>query len=485
MNSPIALGPVFHIIGILLTVLGAGMVIPALADALAGDANWDAFVGAAAITLSVSGGMFLATRSTIERFTIRQTFLLTTLAWVVLAGFGAIPFMISRLNLDLADAVFESMSGLTTTGATVITGLDTAPPGILLWRALLHWYGGVGIIVMAIAILPVLGVGGMQLFRTESSERGNKPFASVRDTAYSIGLVYLLLTLFSMVLFILAGMPPFDALCHAMASVATGGFSTRDSSVGGFHSIPIMWAAIVSMIFAGISLTFYIRLWRNPGTTLFSDTQVWTLLGLLAVAWTAMTTWLSLGLDMPLWEAFSHGAFNTTSIMTSTGFASAPYDQWGSFAVILIFLLFFVGGCTGSTTGSIKIFRWQILVRAILIQLTRMQQPHRVVKPKYQGKPVDPEVIQSVINFVMVFVLCLMTLTLVLGAMGLNLTTSVSAAAAILTNLGPGIGPEIGPAGTFAPLPDTAKWLLCFGMLLGRLEIFTVLVLLTPMFWRN
>jgi len=461
------------------------MVIPAVADAVAGDSNWNAFVGAAAITLSVSGGMFLATRNTIERFTVRQTFLLTTLSWVVLGVFGAIPFMISRLDLDFADAVFESMSGLTTTGATVITGLESAPPGILLWRALLHWYGGVGIIVMAIAILPVLGIGGMQLFRTESSERGNKPFASVRETAFSIAIVYVTITLFSMILFIIAGMGPFDALCHAMSAIASGGFSTRDDSIGAYQSLPIMWAAIVSMIAAAISLTFYIRLWRNPLGVLITDTQVWTLLGLLAAAWTAMTLWLYVELDMPLWQGFSHAAFNTTSILTSTGFASAHYDQWGSFAVILIFVLFFVGGCTGSTTGSIKVFRWQILVRAITIQLTRMQQPHRVVKPKYQGKPVDPEVIQSVVNFVIVFMLCLIAFSLALGSLGLSITTSVSAAASTLTNVGPGIGSEVGPSGTFASLPDTAKWLLCVAMLLGRLEIFTVLVLLTPMFWRN
>ncbi len=483
-NRPV-LVPVLHICGLLLTVLGVAMLLPALVDLANGSAQWSSFVGACAITLALSGSLVLATGGRIDRFTVKQTFLLTTLSWCVLAVFGAIPFMLAPPYLSATDAFFEAMSGLTTTGATVITTLDEAPAGILLWRALLHWYGGVGIIVMAIAVLPVLRVGGMQLFRTESSERGDKPFAHMRDTAGAIALIYLALTVVSATGFGLAGMTPLNAVCHAMSAIATGGFSTHDASLGHYDTPAVMWVAVASMMAAAIPLTYYIRLTRGFPNRGLADTQVLSLLGVLLAGWTVMTLWTTQVTGLPFQTALTVSATNVTSIVTGTGFASTAYDQWGSFAFVAFFFFFFIGGCTGSTTGSIKIFRWQILFRAIAIQMMRMQQPHRVVLPLYNGKAVDRDVIESVINFFVAFIVCLIAFCLALAAIGLDVLTAVSAAAAALTNVGPGLGPVVGPSGTYASLPDAAKWLMSIAMLLGRLEVFTVLVLFTPNFWRD
>jgi trk system potassium uptake protein TrkH len=477
--------PVLHIIGTLLAVLGIGMLVPALADGATGNPDWIVFVTCGATTVGAAGALFLGTSGPVDRFGIKQTFLLTTLAWVVLALFGALPFMMSTTQLGFTDAFYESMSGLSTAGGTVIVGLENAPPGILLWRALLNWFGGIGIIVMAIAILPVLRVGGMQLFRTESSDRGDKPFATLRDTANGITLTYLGLTVASIGLFSFAGMNWFDATCHGMAAISTGGFSTKDSSLGYFDSIPILWVAVVSMISGAVPLTYYIRLLRGFRGSVLADSQVWTLMGILVATVGAMTAWAYLQVGLDFLPALSHSAVNVVSIITATGFVSTDYGTWGGFPMVAFFFFYFIGGCTGSTSGSVKIFRWQILFGSMQAQMIRMLQPHRVVVRTYNGKPVQPDVVDGVINFVFAYILSYVILTLLIAAMGLDLLTASSAVASALAGAGPGLGPIVGPAGTFAPLPDGAKWVLSLAMLLGRLEVFTVIVLFTRTFWQR
>jgi trk system potassium uptake protein TrkH len=484
VSAPDLLRPVLHIIGILLAILGIGMLIPAAVDANVGNSDGVAFVLGSAITLAAAGGLYLGTRGPVERFDVRQTFLLTTLAWIVLALFGTLPLMMSSLHLRFVDAFYESMSGLSTTGGTVIVGLDHAAPGILLWRALLNWFGGIGIIVMAIAILPVLRVGGMQLFRTESSER-DKPFATVQDTAAAISLTYVSLSVLSAILFRAAGMNWFDSICHAMAAVSTGGFSTKDASLGWYDSIPVLWAATVSMIMGAIPLTYYIRLMRNFGGFALADSQVRALMAILIATIGAMTLWAMQVVGLPFVQALSHSAVNVTSIITDTGFVSTDYSTWGGFPMVAFFFFYFIGGCTGSTSGSVKIFRWQILFGSMQAQMIRMLQPHRVVVRTYNGKPVQPDVVDGVINFVFAYILSYVMLTLLIAAMGLDLLTASSAVASALAGAGPGLGPIVGPAGTFAPLPDAAKWVLAVAMLLGRLEVFTVIVLFTRTFWRR
>lgn len=482
MSSQVSLRPVIHIIGSLLFILGLGMLLPALVDSAVGDPDWSGFLGASAVTLAVAGGLFLATDGPVTTITIKQTFLLTSLSWVILALFGSLPFMFSSLQLSFTDAYYESMSGLSTTGGTVIVGLDTAPPGVLLWRALLNWFGGIGIIVMAIAVLPLLRVGGMQLFRTESSDRSDKPFASVQDTAGALAFTYLFLTLISALLFHLSGMIWFDAVCHAMAAVSTGGFSTKDSSLGWFNNSAVLWAAAVSMILGALPLTYYIRIVRNH-RDLVKDSQVKVFLAFLVFAVLVMTLWAHYKVGLPWWDALSHSTANVTSIVTDTGFVSTDYGQWGGFAVAAFFFFYFIGGCTGSTSGSIKIFRWQIVVRTISNQMRRMLQPHRILVLRYNNKVIDIDVIESVFGFVIAYILSCALLTTVLSLMDIDFITSISAVASALAGAGPGLGHLVGPAGTFQPLPDAAKWILSLAMLLGRLEIFTVLILFTRAFW--
>lgn len=486
MSPRFTVGPVFHIAGMLLAILGIGMLIPALVDAADHHPDWLAFVGGFACTLAVAGGLYLSTGGAqFERFTLKHTFLLTSLAWVILALFGALPLMFSSLRLSFTDAYYEAMSGLSTTGATVIVGLDHAPAGVLLWRALLNWLGGVGIIVMAIAILPVLRVGGMQLFRSESSDRSDKVFSTVRDTAGAIGVTYVVLSLISALLFHLAGMNWFDAICHAMGAVSTGGFSTKDTSLGWYDSHAVLWAATVSMIFGALPLTYYIRLLRNFRATLLSDSQVITLVAILAFAIASMTLWAWKMVGLPFWDSLSHSAMNVTSIITDCGFVSIDYSAWGGYAVAAFFVFYFIGGCTGSTSGSVKVFRWQILVQSIATQMKQMVRPHQVVLLLYHGKVVEQDVIDSVINFVTAYILVFAALTMVLAALGLDFLTASSAIAAALAGAGPGLGPVIGPAGNYQSLPDAAKWVLSAAMLLGRLEIFTVFVLFTRAFWKE
>ena len=480
----ISIRPVFNIISFLVFFLGLGMLVPALADLAVGHKDWKAFVLASAFTVGISGAIYLSTRDDkMEPLSIRQTFLLTTLAWVVTGLVCSVPLMWSTLKLDVTDAVYEAMSGLTTNGGTVIVGLDSAPPGVLLWRALLNWFGGIGIIVMAIAILPVLRVGGMQLFRTESSDRSEKPFATLRDTANAIALIYVTLTVISAVGYRLAGMPTFDAICHAMSSVSTGGFSTKDASIGAFGSLSVMWVTTFSMIAGSLPLTWYIRMTRGSGR--FWDEQIRVFFAVVFIAGAVISVYAWQWVGLPFAQAFGHGFMNAVSIVTVTGFVSTDYSAWGSFAVGAFFFFVFIGGCTGSTSGSVKIFRWLILFKGMSIQMTRMVQPNRVVMPLYEGKPISDDVIESVINFVIAYIVAFAALSILLSSLGLDFLTASSAVASSLAGAGPGLGPLVGPAGTYAPLPDAGKWILTVAMVLGRLEVFTALVLLSPGFWRS
>jgi trk system potassium uptake protein TrkH len=419
--------------------------------------------------------------------TLRQAFLLTPVSWTTIALFGAIPLYISdyaQLRDSFTNAFFESTSGLTTTGATVIVGLDAAPHGILLWRALLQWLGGIGIIGVAIAILPTLGVGGMQLFRTESSDRSEKVMPRVREIATAIVLTYVGLTVICGVAYWLVAMRPFDALAHALTTVSTAGFSTSDASMARWDNAALHWIATVFMLSGAIPFVLYLRLYQGQRDAL-RDSQVWFLAGLLAVVIVAVAAWLILTEGHGVADALRLAAFNVVSVVTTTGYATADYTLWGNLMVGLFFGLMFVGGCTGSTTGGMKIFRFQVMIRLLQSQFLRLLYPRGVFPRVYAGRLLPDDVIGSVVVFFSLYFICYSVLTLALMAFNLDFLTSASAAVASLSNVGPGLGPIIGPAGNFATLPDASKWLLCFGMLLGRLELFTVLILFFPQFWRG
>ena len=480
----IDLRPIAFVIGILLSILALAMLIPASVDAVIGHPDWQVFTAAAAVTLFIGGALILTTRSGWSGFTLRQGFIMTNLAWLVTATFGALPFAFSELELSYTDSFFESMSGVTTTGSTVITGLDTAPPGILLWRAILQWLGGIGIIVMAVAVLPILQVGGMQLFRVEAFET-DKVAPRAAQIAGSIAIVYVFLTGVAAIVLWALGMSGFEAVAHAMTSIATGGFSTSDGSLGHFNSSAIDWSISLFMILGSLPFVLYLRAVRGNLLILLRDSQVRVLLGILAVAIALTALWLWQKEIMEPAAALRYATFNVISIMTGTGYATADFGQWGGFVLILLFLLMFIGGCAGSTTCGIKIFRFQVLYQTAKVQLRRLMQPSGVFIPYYNKRPIPEAVASSVMGFFFLFITSFALLAVALGLIGLDLVTALSGAATAIANVGPGLGAIIGPAGTFAPLPDEAKWCLSAGMLLGRLELFTVLVLLLPSFWRG
>ncbi|MEK9660808.1 MAG: TrkH family potassium uptake protein [Alphaproteobacteria bacterium] len=477
--------PILYIVGILLTTLSIAMVLPAIVDATVGHPDWRVFLASAGLTLFVGVALILTNRSSDMALGIRQAFVLTTVSWLALTAFAALPFGFAELNLSPADAFFEAMSGITTTGSTVIIGLDDAPPGILIWRALLQWLGGIGIIVMAVAVLPMLQVGGMQIFRTESSDKSEKIAPRAAQIAGAIGTLYVALTLMCAISYAAAGMNGFDAVAHAMTTIATGGFSTHDASVSIFDSAAIEWIGVTFMIAGSLPFVLMLQAVRGRPDALLRDSQVRWFLVIVLFAILLVAIILVVDVGMGVGRAVRLSAFNVVSILTGTGYASAGFDRWGTFAFTVFFLIMFIGGCAGSTTCGIKIFRFQVLYAAAMAQLHRLLRPHGVFIPYYNRRPITEDVALSVMSFFFFYVLAFVFLAVALGILGLDFVTAMSGAATAISNVGPGLGPTIGPEATFSFLPDAAKWLLSAGMLLGRLELFTVLILLTPAFWRN
>ncbi|MBM3502356.1 MAG: TrkH family potassium uptake protein [Alphaproteobacteria bacterium] len=477
--------PVLFILGLFLSALAVAMMVPALVDAAIGHDDWRVFALSGAATLFVGVALATGFRGDAMRLDLRQGFVLTAATWIVLSAFSALPFVFSDITLSYVDAYFEAVSGLTTTGATVLVGLESMPPGILLWRSILQFIGGAGIIVMAIAVLPFLRVGGMQLFRAESSEKSDKVLPRLSSVAAATVAVYVGLTALCAILYGVAGMSGFDAVTHAMTTVSTAGFANYDSSFAWFQNPAIEWIAILFMLIGGCPMVVFILLARGHFRPLWSDSQIRAFLAIVLLASLAMTLWLHATRDVEFGIALRLALFNVTSVTTTTGYASADYGTWGGFAMVGFVLLMCVGGCTGSTTGAIKVFRLQILARLIGAQLRRQMQPHGVFPMHYMGQHVHDDVQASVMAFFAVYIVSLASLTLVLAALGYDLVTAFSGAASILSNHGPGLGDIIGPSGNFQSLSDAAKWVLCFGMFLGRLEIFTLLMLFSVRLWRG
>jgi len=477
--------PILFIVGILMSTLALAMCVPAVADAAVGNKDWQVFTLGSAFTLLIGVMLLLTARSQSRALNLRQAFVLTTLSWMIIPAFGALPLVFADLQLSYTDAFFEAMSGITTTGSTILTGLDYAPPGILLWRALLQWLGGIGIVAMAVAILPMLQVGGMQLFRMESSDSSDKVLPRATQLIAFIGFIYLGMTMLCALLYWSFGMTGFDAVTHAMTTIATGGFSTHDESLGYFKSGAIDAIAIAFMLLGSLPFVLYLRGLRgNPGA-LWRDSQVRWFLAIVLLSILVMSAYLHFARFIGVGESVQRAAFNVISVITGTGYATADFNLWGTFAVGLLFFLMFVGGCAGSTTCGIKVFRLQVLYATALAQIRRLLEPHGVFIAYYNGKPIPESVGGSVMSFFFLYVLCFAALAIGLSFIGLDFLTATSGAATAISNVGPGLGTTIGPSGNFATLPDSAKWLLSAGMLLGRLELFTVLVMLAPSFWRS
>lgn len=480
----IDLRPVGYVIGLLVAILGAMMLIPMLVDLHEGRGEWHVFFQSGVVTLLIGGLTALSCHNGVdEGLSIQQTFLLTTGVWVALPLFGAIPFVLGETELRVVDAVFESMSGLTTTGSTVISGLDTLPRGLLLWRGILQWLGGIGIIVVAMVFLPELRVGGMQIFKSEAFDTMGKILPRATQIAGQIAVIYVALTVICILAYLMLGLHVFDAIVHALTTISTGGFSNYDASFGAFSGTA-EYAAAFFMIAAALPFVRYVQLVNGHAKPLFRDSQVRAFA--LTIAILVLVTTLVLTSTFPRhWEhAFREALFNITSIISGTGYASADYMQWGSFLVMVFFFIGLIGGCAGSTACSVKIFRYQILFSSIRAQIRLIRNPSGIFTPRFEGRPVDADVLSSVISFFMFFVVSMGILSWGLAMTGLDMITSISGAASALANIGPGLGDIIGPSGNFSTLNDTAKWMLTTAMLVGRLELMVVFALFTVHFWR-
>ncbi|NDW47349.1 TrkH family potassium uptake protein [Ruegeria sp. PrR005] len=476
--------PVGYVIGLLVAILGATMVFPMFVDVIDGRGEWHVFLQSGIISVLTGGLMALSCANGVrEGLTIQQTFLLTTLVWVALPIFGAIPFVFGATELRFVDAFFEAMSGLTTTGSTVISGLDALPRGLLLWRGILQWLGGIGIIVVAMVFLPELRVGGMQIFRSEGFDTMGKILPRAQEIAGQITVIYVGLTVACLTVYAALGMNFFDALVHAMTTVSTGGFSNYDASFGTFSG-PAEYAASVFMILAALPFVRYVQLVNGHSAPILRDSQIQVFLIVIGVLVVATTFVLTSIFPHHIEQAFREALFNITSIISGTGYASVDYMNWGPLLITMFFVIGLIGGCAGSTACSVKIFRYQLLFASIKTQLQRIRSPHGVFLPRYQGRAVGPDVLSSVMSFFVFFIVSLGILSWALSLTGLDFITSLSGAATAIANVGPGLGDQIGPAGNFSGLNDTAKWLLSAGMLIGRLEVLSVYVLFTLQFWR-
>ncbi len=476
--------PVGYVIGLTVMALGLAMLLPMLVDVAEGREHWLVFAESSVLTVLVGGLVALACRNGVgEGLTIQQTFLLTTGVWVALPIFGALPFILGATDARLVDAIFEAMSGLTTTGSTVLSGLEELPKGLLLWRGIMQWLGGIGIIVVAMVFLPELRVGGMQIFRSSGFDTMGKILPRATEISSRISVIYLSLTLLCVTGYILSGMNPFDATVHAMTTVATGGFANYDASFAAFGAAT-EYVAVAFMMLAALPFLRYVQLTAGTARPLLTDPQIrgFFLTALVFVA--ILCAWRMLEAESVSEPVFRKVLFNTVSILTGTGYASADYMQWGGFPVTIIFFIGLIGGCAGSTSCSIKIFRYQLLFASVRAQLRRIYTPHGIFTPRYNGRAIEDDVLSSVMSFFIFFVATLGVISVLLGFTGLDFTTSISGAGAALANIGPGLGDTIGPAGNFANLNDTAKWILTAAMLIGRLELMAVYVLFTLAFWR-
>lgn len=478
------LRPVGYVVGLLVAALGATMIVPMIVDYTYGNGNGPAFLESAIISILAGTMIALASANGVsKRLSLQQTFLLTSGVWVALPIFGALPFYIGATQSSLVDAMFEAMSGITTTGSTVLTQLDTLPEGLLLWRSMLQWFGGIGIIVVAMVFLPELRIGGMQVFRTEGFDTMGKILPRAAQIANRISAIYISLTILCAFAYVMIGMSTFDAINHAFTTIATGGFSTHDASFGVFKGAG-EYVAAVFMILASLPFVRYVQLVAGKAQPLWRDSQVRVFMMILTLSIIATTLFRVFLRNTNAESSFREALFNVTSILTGTGYASTDYQLWGAFPIVLFFFLGLIGGCAGSTCCSVKVFRYQILFSAIVAQIRRLHSPNGIFSAKFDGRPVNQDVLNSVMSFFVIFTVSIGILTIALGFTGLDFVTSLSGAATSIANIGPGLGETIGPSGTFASLNDTAKWMLTFGMLVGRLELLVVLTIFTVRFWR-
>ena len=475
---------VFFIVGILLVILGIFMMIPYSFQLIYSE-NSNSFLSSSIITIFIGILTILTSLKNEKQLNLQQAFLFSTLAWLSIALFGSLPFLLSDLNLSLSESFFESMSGITTTGSTVISDLDNSPKSILLWRGIMQWLGGIGIIVMATTVMPLLKVGGMQVFNTDSSGT-EKILPKTIEVAFTIISIYTLLTVACFVTYWFLGMSVFDSIAHALTTLATGGFSTHNESIGYFNSPKIEFASTIFIIMSSIPFIAYLKFVKGNKKIFIQDVQIRGFFFLLLISVLIIFSYLLFNnLEYSIIDNLRISSFNVLSILSGTGYVTDDFGLWGEFPLIFFLFLMFIGGCAGSTTCGIKIFRLQILFLFIKNQIKKLIYPNSIFVVSYNKQKIEDSFINSVIIFIFSYLFIFFIIASLLSISGLDFLSAISGAATSISNVGPGLGDMIGPNGNFSEVSDLSKWILSFAMLLGRLEIFAVLVLFLPSFWRS
>ena len=475
---------VFFTLGVLQIILGISMIIPIIFQIIFNELD-SSFIGAGIITVVFGILFFLSNMDHQKKLNLQQAFLLTALSWLSIAIFGSLPFIFSSLELSITDAFFESMSGITTTGSTIITNLNESPKGILVWRAILQWLGGIGIIVMAITLMPIMNVGGMQLFKISSNDASEKILPKSKEISLRLIIIYFVLTFLCASFYKFFGMNVFDSLTHSMTTIATGGFSNYNESIGYFNNASIELTAIIFIILGSIPFISYIKFLSGNKKIFIQDAQIRTFLKIILVSILIISIYLVFAYETISFKIFRQISFNVVSILTGTGYVTHQFDKWGSFPLIFFLILMFIGGCAGSTACGIKIFRIKILYTFLKNELKKIIYPRGVFIIKYDNNNLDDKFMSSIISFIYLYITIFFIITALLSLSGLDFITSISAAATSISNVGPGLGNIIGPNGNFSLLPDVSKWILSIAMILGRLELFAILVLFLPSFWRT
>ena len=475
---------VFFTLGILQIILGISMIFPIIIQIIFGELN-SSFISASLITIIFGTLFLLSNLDQDKKLNLQHAFLLTALSWISVAIFGSLPFIFSDLNLSITDSFFESMSGITTTGSTIITDLNLTPKAILLWRAILQWLGGIGIIVMAITLMPIMNVGGMQLLKISSTDGSEKILPKTKEISIRLIIIYITLTFLCALFYKIFGMKFFDSLTHSMTTIATGGFSNYNDSIGHFNNFKIEMTSMVFIILGSIPFIAYIKYLSGTKNIFITDTQIKSFIKIIFFSILILFLYLVIFNKSFSEISLRSISFNVISILTGTGYVTQNFDSWGNFPLIYFLILMFIGGCAGSTTCGIKIFRVQILYLFIKNQLKKIIYPRGIFIIKYDNNNVNEKFMASIISFIYLYIVIFFVIAALLSLSGLDFTTSISGAATSISNVGPGLGELIGPNGNFSQLPNFSKWVLSFGMILGRLELFAILVLFLPSFWQR
>jgi trk system potassium uptake protein TrkH len=475
---------VFFTLGILQIILGISMIFPIIIQIIFEELN-SSFISASLITIIFGTLFLLSNLDQDKKLNLQHAFLLTALSWISVAIFGSLPFIFSDLNLSITDSFFESMSGITTTGSTIITDLNSTPKAILLWRAILQWLGGIGIIVMAITLMPLMNVGGMQLLKISSTDGSEKILPKTKEISIRLIIIYIALTFLCALFYKIFGMKFFDSLTHSMTTIATGGFSNYNDSIGHFNNFKIEMTSMIFIILGSIPFIAYIKYLSGTKNIFITDTQIKSFIKIIFFSILILFLYLVIFNKSFSEISLRSISFNVISILTGTGYVTQNFDSWGNFPLIYFLMLMFIGGCAGSTTCGIKIFRVQILYLFIKNQLKKIIYPRGIFIIKYDNNNVNEKFMASIISFIYLYIVIFFVIAALLSLSGLDFTTSISGAATSISNVGPGLGELIGPNGNFSQLPDFSKWVLSFGMILGRLELFAILVLFLPSFWQK